>query len=235
MTNYRTMSIRIKKGHRLYNYFNDLSIKVNNLYNTTNFFVRQVFSGIPKTPGERQQNEVYVIDTINNNVSGRSSHISSSDPYIDYYVLDHVFKTTKNTDYYSLPSHTNQHIMKEVFEAWKAFFRSRMDYSDHPDKYKGRPRPPGYSKKGGYKTITFSNQTCIIKEGKYLKLPKTRHVLNIGKLGGIGRLKEVKVVPAAGYYTVQLVMEVPAPEKVELDSSNIIGIDNMLICIQVLL
>ena len=225
MSNYRSMSIRIKKGHKLYGYFDDLSKKVNNLYNTTNFFVRQVFSGAPKPPEKRQLNEIYVIDTINSTVSGRFSHVSDNNPYVNYYVLDHVFKTTWNIDYYSLPSHTNQHIMKEVFEAWKAFFRCNKDYSKYPEKYKGKPRLPGYAKKGGYKTITFSNQTCIIKERKYLKLPKTKHVLNIGKLGGIGTLKEVKVVPSTGYYTVQLVLEVPVCQSVELNKSNIIGID----------
>ena len=90
LSNYRTMSIRIKKGHKLYGYFDDLSKKVNNLYNTTNFFVRQVFSGIPKTPENRQPNEIYVIDTINSAVSGRFSLVSGNDPYVNYYVLDHA-------------------------------------------------------------------------------------------------------------------------------------------------
>ena len=111
MAHYRTMSIRIKKGHRLYNYLDDLSRKVNNLYNATNFFARQVFSGIPKTPGERQPNEIYVIDTINSYISGRFSPIDSSNPYVDYYMLDYFFKKTRNVDYYALPAHTNQHIM----------------------------------------------------------------------------------------------------------------------------
>ena len=115
--------------------------------------------------------------------------------------------------------------MNEVFEAWKAFFRSRKDYAKYPEKYKGKPGPPGYARKGGCKTITFSNQTCVIKKGKYLKLPKTKQLLNIGKLGALGRLKEVKAVPAGRHYTLQLVMQIPAPEKIELDRSNIIGID----------
>ena len=135
------------------------------------------------------------------------------------------FKKTRNVDYYALPAHTNQSIMSEVFEAWKAFFRSRKDYSKYPEKYKGKPGLPRYAKKGGSKTITFSNQTCVIKEGRYLKLPKTKQLLNIGKLGTLGRLKEVKAVPTGRHYTIQLVMQIPATEKRELDRSNIIGID----------
>lgn len=117
--------------------------------------------------------------------------------FVNYYALDHVFKMTSNKDYYALPSHTNQHIMKEVFEAWKSFFNSVKDYSKHPEKYTGRPNLPRYAKKGGYKTITFTNQTCVIKDDKYLKFPKTRQTSNIGKLGMVGKLKEVKVIPLA--------------------------------------
>lgn len=225
MPNYRAMSVRIKKGHKLYPYFNDLSKKVNNLYNVTNFFVRQVFSGIMKDTADRQPNEAMVIDTINATVSGRFTPVGKDQNYVSYELLDHVFKTTKNVDYYVLPSHTNQHIMLEVFEAWKAFFRSTKDFSKHPEKYKGRPRPPRYATKGGSKTITFSNQTCVIKDGKFLKLPKTKILLNIGKLGTMGKLKEVKVIPSSDAFTLQLVMDIPQPEQGVMDEANVIGID----------
>ena len=85
--------------------------------------------------------------------------------------------------------------MQEVFEAWKAFFKSIKDYSIHPEKYKGRPKPPKYAKKGGHKAITFTNQTCVIKDNKYLKFPKTKQKLNIGKLSTMGILKD-GLIPA---------------------------------------
>ena len=44
-------------------------------------------------------------------------------------------------------------------------------------------------------------------------------------LGSLGTLKEVKVVPTVGFYTVQLVIEIPVCQSVEHDRSNIIGID----------
>ena len=225
MPNYRTMSIRIKRGHKLYSYFKDISLKVNNLYNTTNFFVRQVFSGISKKQDDRQPNETYVIDTINAAISGKFSPISPENSSVNYYALDHVFKVTSNKDYYALPSHTNQHIMKEVFEAWKSFFNSIKDYSKHPEKYTGRPNLPRYAKKGGYKTITFTNQTCIIKDDKYLKFPKTKQTLNIGKLGMVGKLKEVKVIPSVAFFTVQVVFDIGEQPVVKLNESNVIGID----------
>ena len=43
---YRTFKIDIKKGHKLYPYFEELSLNSNNLYNTTNFYIRQVYTAL---------------------------------------------------------------------------------------------------------------------------------------------------------------------------------------------
>ena len=43
---YRTYQIDIKKGHKLYRYFDELCLNSNNLYNTTNFYIRQVYTAL---------------------------------------------------------------------------------------------------------------------------------------------------------------------------------------------
>ncbi len=42
---FRTFKIQIKKGHRMYDYFQNISILTNNLFNTTNYYYRQIISG----------------------------------------------------------------------------------------------------------------------------------------------------------------------------------------------
>ena len=39
----RTMEIRIKKGHKLYPYFDDMCFKSKNLYNFANYHIRKQF------------------------------------------------------------------------------------------------------------------------------------------------------------------------------------------------
>src|SRR5690606_12511170 len=64
--------------------------------------------------------------------------------------------------------------------------------------------------KSHVKEIVFSNQDCVIKAGKFLKLPKTKLQLNIGKLGCTsGKLKQVRVEPSYGHYIVELVFSYP--------------------------
>ena len=43
---YRTYQIEIKKGHKLYRYFDQICLNSNNLYNTTNFYIRQVYTAL---------------------------------------------------------------------------------------------------------------------------------------------------------------------------------------------
>ena len=227
MLMYRTMSIRIKKGNRLYGYFDELTRKSANLYNATNFYVRQVFSGISKDASRRHANEQEAIEQVNACMAEhpRFREVTAESPYLSYGMLDYVFKTLRHEAYYDLPAQANQQVMQEVFEAWKSFNKATKDYRTSPEKYSGRPKPPGYAKKGSRKTLTLSNQICVVKEERYLKLPKTKHRLNIGKLGAMGRLQEVRVVPANGIFTVQLVLQVEADEAPTLSREHILGID----------
>lgn len=239
----RTMEIRIKKGHKLYPYFDDMCFKSKNLYNITNFYVRQVFSGIKKDPVLRQINEQEVINNINKyiplineikiNTAAKKNTtpktyplLSEVNPYVNYDLINGVLKTMNQIDYISLPAHTNQHIIKKVFADWKSFFESIKDYKINPSKYKGCPRPPKYAKKNGRKTCIFSNQVCVIKDNKYLKFPKIKTHLNIGKIGNLdGILKEVRVTPNHNYFTVQVVVEIKGNKPLNEEPKNIIGID----------
>src|SRR5690606_2934452 len=61
---YRTYQIRIKKGHRLYPYLDESCRNAKNLYNTTNFYIRQLFTALkqhePLQP--LQQQVLHTID-----------------------------------------------------------------------------------------------------------------------------------------------------------------------------
>ena len=115
--------------------------------------------------------------------------------------------------------------MKIVFDNWKSFFASLKDYKVNPSKYKGRPRIPKYSR-SMEKEVVFSNQDCVIKNNKFLKFPKTKDQLNIGKLGfSEGKLKQVRVIPKYKEYVVELVMDVPLEPKEYEDNGRYMSID----------
>ena len=59
----------------------------------------------------------------------------------------------------------------------------------------------------------FTNQTCVIKEGKYLCFPKTKDKLNIGKLGMTkGELKQIRVIPLNDYVELEIVFQIAEKE-----------------------
>ncbi|MHA6481868.1 RNA-guided endonuclease InsQ/TnpB family protein [Paenibacillus sp. strain BS8-2] len=221
---YRTHHVWIKPGHRLFAYLDEVCQNAKNLYNTTNFFIRQVFTAFGRNE-PLQPLQQHVMDTLESQLEAmneRRSDKNRSRPFerpsqeksfVSYSFLDALFKVMEQPDYRALPAQSSQGIMKVVFQNWKGFFASMKDYRKHPEKYSGKPNIPGYARRP-VKEVVFSNQDCVIKERKFLKLPKTKLQLNIGKLGCIdGQLKQVRVVPSHGHYVVELIFACPMKEK----------------------
>lgn len=259
MVHYNTMQIWVKKGHRMHSYFQEMCQNAKNMYNTTNFYIRQVYTGLTQEK-ELQPLQKEVLNTIQNhlpkiNENQRLAYHkkvtkektkpidkrkeikcylfdgpSKEKPYVNYSFLDALFKSAKQQDYRSLPTQSSQGIMKTVFQNWTSFYGSLREYKRDPSKFKARPRIPGYSR-ANEKEISFTNQDCVIK-GKFLKFPKTKEQLNIGKLGYTeGDLKQVRVCPKYGHYVVEMIFAVSSIQEMKETKNRFmsidLGIDNM--------
>ena len=234
---YRVLKIRVKKGHPLFNYFDQKTFFAKNLYNIGNFYRRQLFTGLSKEENLRHANEKEVIAVVNNTISLLNSEKTLNDSEkiplrsserksLNYGMLDGIFKKIKQPDYCSLPAQVNQQALKRLCGDWDNFFKSLKDYKENPDKYKKRPGIPKYKKKNGRMTTTFTNQVCKIQNSQ-LKFPKTKDRLNLGKYGfGDECLKEVRVVPTCGVFEVEIVLQQKDSEKISPgNTSRVIGID----------
>jgi len=232
---YRTYQVCVKPGHRLFTYLDEACQNAKSLYNTTNFYIRQVFTAWRKQEG-LQPLQQQVMDTLAAHIDAMNERRSEKNrsrpfdlpsqeqPFVSYPFLDALFKVMEQSDYRALPTQSSQGIMKVVFQNWKAFFSSMKDYRKHPEKYTGKPHIPGYAR-GKVKEVVFSNQDCVIKGGRFLKLPKTKLQLGIGKLGRIvGQLMQVRVVPSHGHYVVEMVFACPS-EKKEAALGHVLAID----------
>ena len=254
MANYKTMQIWVKKGHRMHPYFNEMCSNSKNLFNTTNFYIRQIFTGLTQER-ELQPLQQEVLDNIQKHIPKINDNQlsiyrkktekeqakpvekrkeikcnlfeepSKENPYVDYNFLDALFKSMVQQDYRSLPTQSSQGVMKTVFQNWKSFYASLREYKANPSKFKARPKIPGYSR-SLEKEVSFSNQDCVIKESKFLKFPKTKERLNIGKLGFIeGKLKQVRVLPKYGHYVVELIFQVPFEQEVKESNRRYMSVD----------
>jgi putative transposase len=254
MSSYKTMQIWVKEGHRLYDYFQEMCQNAKNMHNVTNFYIRQVYTGLTQEK-ELQPLQKEVLDSIgkylprmNDNqllayqkkltkekvktIEDRKEikcHLfqkpSKEKPYVDYNFLDSLFKIMIQNDYRSLPTQSSQGMMKTVFQNWKSYYASLREYKTNPSKFKARPRIPSYCR-SKEKEVSFSNQDCVIKEKRYLKFPKTKKCLNIGKLGFTdGKLKQVRVNPKYGHYVVEMIFEVSLEQETKESKNRFMSVD----------
>jgi putative transposase len=254
MTEYKTMQIWVKNGHRMYDYFQEMCQNAKNMHNTTNFYVRQVFTSLTQEK-ELQPLQQEVLENIQKHLPKMNDTQliaykkrlekektkpvekrkeiecnlfdipSKEKPYVDYNFLDALFKSMVQNDYRSLPTQSSQGIMKTVFQNWKSFYASLREFKVNPSKFKARPRIPGYSR-AREKEVSFTNQDCVIKDKKFLKFPKTKGCLNIGKLGFTeGKLKQVRVLPKHGKYVVELVFRIPSEREMKESKQRYMSVD----------
>ncbi|MCH4886873.1 IS200/IS605 family element transposase accessory protein TnpB [Acidaminobacter sp. JC074] len=250
---YRTVQIRIKSGHDMYNYCDEMCFNSKNLFNTSNYHFRQVFSGIGKS--KRHKNEDEVINDINEkipliNKKLRESHkkknkkgkkakgpvqfnlLSKDNKVVTYNLLDAYFKYINQVDYRSIPAHTNQNTIKQVIRAWKSYFKLMELY--RKGELEDEPKIPKYKKKNGRYVVVLSNQVCVIKDDKdpykkdkYLRFPRTNYQLNITKCMDYEKfkLKEVRIVPGSSFYTLEIVLDLGESEELSHESKRLLGID----------
>lgn len=211
---YRVVKFEVNEKHKLYPYFEDCTQKAKNLYNVTNFYIRQVMTGIQKEPSKRQENEANVLDNIEhslplmntirakNKAKNKFKNLftvpTEKKWFLSYNFLDCLLKVNNNTDYYALPAQVNQQVMKRCVKNWKGYFHALRQYKKTPTAFTGQPKIPKY-KKSNMDNIMFTAITCKLqfKDNKcYLSLPKTKDKLCLGNyFTDKDKLQQVEVAP----------------------------------------
>ena len=150
--------------------------------------------------------------------------------FLSYGVLDAIFKYTDHPTYRRMNSQVNQNAIKKTVKSWKSYFQLQKDYAVHPEKYKARPRIPGYVKNLAM-TAAYTNQTAkfIRKDGHvYLQFVNHRQPVLIGKESLYSGMTYVKteVKPQYGGYSILLTFkeDIVLPE-VPKSPKRILGID----------
>ena len=150
--------------------------------------------------------------------------------FLSYTVLDAIFKYTDHPTYRRMNSQVNQNAIKKTVKSWKSYFQLQKDYAIHPEKYKARPRIPGYIKQP-VMTAAYTNQTAkfIRKDGHvYLRFVNHRQPVLIGKESLYSGMTYVKteVKPQYGGYSILLTFkeDIILPE-VPRSPKRILGID----------
>jgi putative transposase len=145
--------------------------------------------------------------------------------YLNYNTMDKLMQ--KHEAYRGLPTKVAQEVVKQVHEAWISFFEACKEYREHPEKFFGRPRLPGYKEKASGRNLLTYNMQAVSRGKKTLE----RGIVKPSQLGITVKtrqdpksINEVRIVPKKGFYVVEIVYT--KEEKREpLNDKYIAGID----------
>src|SRR5215472_11686903 len=86
--------------------------------------------------------------------------------YLNYNTMDKIMQ--KHEAYRELPTKVAQLVVKQVHEAWVSFFEACKVYREHPEKFMGRPRLPGYKDKASGRNLLQYNMQAVSQSKKTL-------------------------------------------------------------------
>src|SRR5690242_20139274 len=144
---------------------------------------------------------------------------------IAYPELARELKTTE--PYRVLPRKVSQWVLKQVTLAWQSYFAACAAYKADPSRFLGHPRLPRYlDKQHGRNLLVYTTQALsqpslragqIVPSGLDIAVPTKQ-----------ARITQVRIVPHAGFYVVEVVYErqpVPAAVNPALVASVDVGVN----------
>ena len=222
---YHDTIYEVRKDGDLFSFCDDITSKAKCMYNTTNYYIRNVMTGIRKEEKDRTPNEKEVLETVCgmipkiNDIIKTPKHkkrskkkkgskeikLPTEDKWmLSYNTLDGIFKLSDDPDYRSLPANIAQNAIKECVNEWKGYFSSLKPYKKDPTLFLGLPKIPKY-KKGDHATAVIGNQLSYVKDGM-LHLPG-RHTLDISGYVPDGKFIETRISPYYNGYVIHVITE----------------------------
>jgi putative transposase len=174
----------------------DLCALSRNLYNAANWYVRQDFFNI--------DNRLFYGDL--------------------YSMLRH------HKDYMALQrlagAHAPQQVLRQVENSWISFFAAMKAWHVDPSRFRDRPRPPRYKRRGTGNVVAFTSQQSRVRGG-VVRLPEKLMARGFPALPveiPAGDLAGVRVVPHGDRYMVEILHEV-AQQETGVDPRRSAGVD----------
>jgi putative transposase len=152
------------------------------------------------------------------------------DQHLNYNALEKHFKQHRLLPDQQLPLKVVQQVLKQVDHDWQAFFAAHAAWQEHPEKFKGRPKLPGYKD-----TATGRNLLVYTDQAVSRRAFKQKGVIQPSQLGiSIKTMQtsfdQLRIVPRKTHYVVEIVYTTwvePAAVDGECIASIDLGVDNL--------
>lgn len=201
-----------------YRYCEERATSAWHLYNAALFRIRQIFTGWDKSVRSENEQEVF-LEVAALEAAYPNIHIRK---VISYAHLEKLMRVTENPDFFAgLPMQTAQAVVRQAVQDFKNWLAAIRAYKKDQSSFTGKPRMPHYKKAPC--TFTLTSQDAVLY-GQTLKLPGTKNRLDVDRIPADCSLKEVKVAPFYGQYTVYMTVEYTGTPSVA-DGGNFASID----------
>jgi putative transposase len=139
---------------------------------------------------------------------------------ISYEELARDMKTS--AEFRALPAKVAQWVLRQVALAWKSYFAACAAWETNPSRFLGHPKLPKYLDKRGRNLLTYTEQAIS-------RAPKHRGYvvpsgLDIRVETRQTAIDQVRIVPHASHYTVEVIYECQVTPA-EVDLSRLAAID----------
>ena len=182
-----------------------------NLYNYTNYILRQVY--------------IQKFDNLDEDIRKliKSFEYNNKTYYkIDEYDLTTYLIKINQIDFRALPTHTSQQIIKSLYKNWKSFYKTIKSYWQNKDKFTGVPKLPKYKKKDGHYIVIFTVCQAKLKEG-FICFPKRTKIEPLKTK--VNNIKQVRIIPKASHNIIEIIYEKEKINHENLDNNLYLGID----------
>lgn len=159
----------------------------------------------------------------------RQKFIESGE-YINYYDMNKEFKTHENYKLtFSQPANCTLRLLDKN---WKSYFKAIKDWKEHPNKYLGMPKLPGYLPKDGRFPWMIPNNQLYYDYEKSTIYIRNRLMNDFDWYSRcFGRPIQVRFIPHDTYIMMEIVYEIEV-EDIDVESGRIaaidIGVDNLI-------
>jgi putative transposase len=144
-----------------------------------------------------------------------------------------VFHRVKHLDcYQALPRKVSNSILILIHKNWVSFFRALEEWREHPEKFAGRPKIPGYKPKEKGRNILLYDLQAIGKRAfkKTGKIVPSGLGIEIETRVTWEDLDQVRIIPSGSGYVVEVIYrksETPAHVDPNLIAAIDLGVDTL--------
>jgi putative transposase len=143
--------------------------------------------------------------------------------YLNNTAVFHLIK--EHEAYQALPRKVSNQVLIQLHKAWVGFFEAMYEWLEHPERFTGRPKLPGYKHKSEGRNL------LVYEKGAIWKRELDQGVIAVSELGALVQtaqsretVSEVRIVPKGDHYVIEVVYQEEA-KQARVDADLFVAVD----------